>query len=248
MRSLFEAERFWRNNAGPGLSSLTRVRPVPSRQRQQQDDAADHAVKQPFHHEVPVGNNALEHIERRHLAEIGIGAGRKRSLLVCADRRMSTGSTHSFFSISRMRVSAEIGSANSTRSTRVRRATRRYRRPCRVSGCRHKYRARGRRCVVEHAEHVDIGIVLGLERLDQLLAVLSEPTTMVRRSSPLCGPSRAQRAQEHPLGDERGDADEKECREPEPRHFAPSLARKDAPMNSRNTKAQDEIIRVICRS
>ena len=28
----------------------------------------------------------------------------------------------------------------------------------------------------------------------------------------------------------------------------PSLAKNDAPMNSRNTKAQDEIIRVICRS
>ena len=28
----------------------------------------------------------------------------------------------------------------------------------------------------------------------------------------------------------------------------PSLAKKDAPMNSRNTNAQDEIIRVICRS
>jgi len=35
---------------------------------------------------------------------------------------MSTGSTHSFFSISRMRVSAEIGSANNTRSILVRRA------------------------------------------------------------------------------------------------------------------------------
>ena len=36
--------------------------------------------------------------------------------------RMSTGSTHSFFSICRMRPSAEIGSEKITRSTRVRRA------------------------------------------------------------------------------------------------------------------------------
>ncbi len=28
----------------------------------------------------------------------------------------------------------------------------------------------------------------------------------------------------------------------------PSLAKNEAPMKSRNTKAQDEIIRVICRS
>ena len=30
--------------------------------------------------------------------------------------------------------------------------------------------------------------------------------------------------------------------------WPPSLAKNEAPMNSRNTNAQDEIIRVICRS
>ena len=52
----------------------------------------------------------------------------------------------------------------------------------------------------------------------------SEPTMMVRRSS---RPSRAQlrtiAAQEQALGDQRGQADKEECREPEPRYFAAEL-------------------------
>ena len=47
--------------------------------------------------------------------------GRNCSLLACAARRMSTGSTQSFFSMARMRASALIGSEKITRSTRVRR-------------------------------------------------------------------------------------------------------------------------------
>src|SRR5882724_3739440 len=45
------------------------------RRGQKQDDAADQMVEQPLHHQVPVGDRRLEHVEGRNLAEIGIGAG-----------------------------------------------------------------------------------------------------------------------------------------------------------------------------
>ncbi len=51
------------------------------RQREQQNDAADDAVEQPLHHQVPVVDRRLEHVERRHLAEIGIGAGTEAQLV-----------------------------------------------------------------------------------------------------------------------------------------------------------------------
>ena len=51
------------------------------RRRQQQDDGADDMVEQPFHHQIPVGDRRLEHVERRHLAEIGIGAGTEAQLV-----------------------------------------------------------------------------------------------------------------------------------------------------------------------
>ena len=40
-------------------------------------DGADDAVEQPFHHQIPVGDRGLEHVERRHVADEGVGAGAK---------------------------------------------------------------------------------------------------------------------------------------------------------------------------
>ena len=52
----------------------------------------------------------------------------------------------------------------------------------------------------------------------------SEPTMMVRRSSRPCArPAAHHRAQEQPFGDQRGEADEEECRQPQPRHLAAEL-------------------------
>ena len=42
---------------------------------------ADDVVEQPLHHQVPVGDRRLEHVEGRHLAEIGIGAGTEAQLV-----------------------------------------------------------------------------------------------------------------------------------------------------------------------
>src|SRR5689334_5521417 len=50
-------------------------------QRDQQRERADHAIEQPFHHEIPVGDRRLENVEGWHLAQIGIGAGTKPQLV-----------------------------------------------------------------------------------------------------------------------------------------------------------------------
>src|ERR1700731_2559567 len=51
------------------------------RRGEQQHDGADDVVEQPLHHQVPVGDRRLEHLQRRHLAEIGIGAGAEAQLV-----------------------------------------------------------------------------------------------------------------------------------------------------------------------
>src|SRR5262249_54183460 len=88
---------------------------------------------------------------------------------------MSTGSTHSFLSICRMRTSAEIGSEKITRSTRVRRAN--STRPSTVPSLpRAAALASGRAfvaAVVEHADHVHVGVALRLDCLDERLAGLA---------------------------------------------------------------------------
>ena len=135
---------------------------------------------------------------------------------------MSTGSTHNFFSISRIRVSAEIGSANSTRSTRVRRANSTmsstlpsFGLPAQVSSARLVV------AVIEYAEDFDVGIVLGLERLDQLFAALVRADHDGAAVEPaLARPAAHHRAQEQAFGNQSRKTDEEKCREPEPRHLA----------------------------
>ncbi len=138
---------------------------------------------------------------------------------------MSTGSTHSFFSISRIRVSAEIGSANSTRSTRVRRANSTmsstlpsFGLPAQVSSARLSLRS-------SNTPRISISeSVLGLERLDQLFAVLVGADDDGAAVEPaLARPAAHHRAQEQAFGDQRGETDEEKCREPQPRYLAAEL-------------------------
>src|SRR5262249_35151887 len=91
------------------------------RRQTDQRQTADDLVEQPLGDDVPVGDRLVGDIEYRHAADIGVSA-RPESQLVAAARRMSIGSTHSFLSICRMRLSAEIGSEKMTRSIRVLRA------------------------------------------------------------------------------------------------------------------------------
>ena len=191
-------------------------------QRQQQADAADHAVEQPFHHQIPVGDRRLEHVERRHLAEIGIGAGTEAQLVgvrrqADVDRQHPQLLQHfqdARLGRNRQREQHEVdaGAAGEFDDivdlAELRAAGAGIERAVVVA-------------VVEHAEHVDVGIVLGLERLDQLLAVLVGADHDGAAVEPaLAGPAAHQRAQEQPFGDERGEADKEERRQPEPRDFA----------------------------
>ena len=143
------------------------------RQRQQQDAGADDVVEQPLHHQVPVGDRRLEHVERRHLAEIGIGAGTEAQLVGVGgqadiDRQHPQLLQHfenPRLRRNRQREQHEIDAGAAGEFDDV------------VDLA--EFRAAGAGveravvvAVVEHAEHVDVGIVLALERLDQLFAVL----------------------------------------------------------------------------
>ena len=71
--------------------------------------------------------------------------------------------------------------------------------------------------VVEHAEHVDIRIVLGLERRDELLAVLvgaDDDGPPVEPALPR--PTANHRAQEQPFGGQYAEAGKEERRKPQP--------------------------------
>ena len=103
--------------------------------------------------------------------------------------------------------------------------------------------------VVEHAEHVDVGVRLLVERLDQLLAVLVgadddgaavEPALSAQfRTSPR-STWRPATCTARPTNKN----DDSHSRETS----LPSLRANDTPMNSRKTNVQDEIIRVIWRN
>ena len=78
--------------------------------------------------------------------------------------------------------------------------------------------------IVEHAEDIDIGIVLRLQRLDQLFAVLVGADDDGAAVEPaLARPAAHHRAQKQPLRDQQAEADEEERRQPQPRHLAAEL-------------------------
>ena len=182
-------------------------------------------VEQPFHHQVPIGDRRLEHVERRHLAEIGIGAGAEAQLVgmrrqadidrqhpqllqhfedarLGRDRQrkeheVDAGAAGEFDDVVDL---AEFGAAGAgiQRAAVV--------------------------AVVEHAEHGNVGVVLGLQRFDELLAVFIGADDHGAAVEPaLMRPAADHPAQEQPLGDQRGEADEEESRQPQPRNLAAEL-------------------------
>ena len=252
MRSLLKPNRFWRNSTGPGLSSLTAsaTRPITGSASSRIDEADD-VVEQPLHHQVPVGDRRLEHVERRHLAEIGIGAGTEAQLVGMGGKP----------DIHRQHPQL----LQHLENARLRRDRQREQHEVDAGAAGEfddvvdlaEFRAAGAGiqravvvAVVEHAEHFDVGIILDLERLDQLFAVLVRADDDGAAIEPaLAGPAAHQRAQEQPLGRPAPRGRRRRTPMSHSREISlPSLTKKDAPMNSRNTKAQDEIIRVIWRS
>jgi hypothetical protein len=78
--------------------------------------------------------------------------------------------------------------------------------------------------VVEHAEHLDVGIILGLERLDEFFAALVRAhDNGAAIESALTGPTAYQRAQEQPPGHQCRKTAEEVRRKPEPRDFVAEL-------------------------
>ena len=221
-----EAEPLLAEQHRPRTVELDRERDQPHhRQCQHQDREADDVVEQPLHHQVPIGDRRLEHVERRHLAEIGIGAGTETQLVgmgrkpdidrqhpqllqhlenagLGRDRQreqheVDAGAARQFDDVVHL---AELGAAGAGIHRAVVVA------------------------VVEHPEHLDVGIVLDLERPHQIFAVLvraHDDGTAIELA--LTGPAAHQRAQKQPTGHQRCKAREEKRREPEPGDFAAEL-------------------------
>ena len=249
---IVEAEPLLPEQHRAGAVELDRERDqTHHRQRQQQDRESDDVVEQPLHHQIPVGDRRLEHVERRHLAEIGVGAGAEAQLVGVGgkpdiDRQHPQLLQHfedARLGRDRQREQHEVDTGAAGEFDDV------------VDLA--EFRAAGAGiqravvvAVVEHAEHVDVGIILGLERLDQLFAVLVRADDDGAAIEPaLARPAAHQRAQEQRARPTSAARPTKKNADSQSREISPpSLTKKDAPMNSRNTNAQDEIIRVICRS
>ena len=195
------------------------------RQRQQQHEGADDMVEQPLHHQVPVGDRRLEHVERGHLAEIGIGAGPEAQLVGVGgepdiDRQHPQLLQHledAGLRRDRQRKQHEVDAGAAGKFDDV------------VDLAELRAAGAGLEravvvAVVEYAEHVDVGIVLRLQRFDEMFAVLvgaDDDGAAVEPALPR--PAAHQRAQEQPFGDQRSEADDEERRKPEPRNLAAEL-------------------------
>ena len=106
---------------------------------------------------------------------------------LCAARRMSTGSTHSFFSICRMRVSRPRSAARRSPDRRgCAGRTRPDRRRCRACASpAHRGLGALVAAVVEHADHFDVGIALvGAAPRSRGSPPSPPPTMTVRRVEP----------------------------------------------------------------
>src|SRR5450631_809221 len=143
------------------------------RRGQQQNERADDMVEQPLHHQIPVGDRRLENIQRRHFAEIGVGAGAEAQLVGVGGKP----DVH--------RQHPQL--LQHFQNPRLRRNRQREQHKIDPGAAREfddvvdlaEFRAAGAGieraivvAVVEHAEDIDIRIVLGVERLDQFFTVL----------------------------------------------------------------------------
>ena len=138
------------------------------RQSENEQQAADDFVEQPFHHYVPVGDRAVEDVDHRHVADVGIGARAEAQLVgVRSETECRAAAPTASSASRRMRPSAEIGSEKMTRSTRVRRpnSTRSSTLPNLRWPARSALRAIAA-AVVEQADDLDAGIFLPAQFLD----------------------------------------------------------------------------------
>ena len=149
-----------------------------------QRERADDLVEQPFHHDVPVRDRPVEHVEHRHVADIGIGARPEPQLVGVrgqpdVDRQHPKLLEHlqdAAFRRDRQREDHEIDPGLAGELDEV------------VDGAELGHAVADRRAavvaaIVEHADDAHIGIALRGKRLQINASPLSPaPTTTVRRS------------------------------------------------------------------
>ena len=212
----------------------------------EQREAADDLVEQPFHHDVPIGDRAVEHVEHRHAADIGIGA-RPETQLVAMRRQADVDRQHpellehlqdAVFGRDRQREDHKIDAGAAREFDEI------------VDGAELLQAAAGGGCavvaaVVEHADHAHVAVRLRAQRTDQAFAGSPPPTMTVRRVS---RPSRIQRAPAR-----RAPAATRAARSGRSRRSSrtrrgrtpPSFPKNDTAVASRNTIDQAETSRAI---
>ena len=99
--------------------------------------------------------------------------------------------------------------------------------------------------IVEHAEHIDVGIVLGFERLHELLAILVRANDDGAAIEPaLARPLAHERTQDRAARPSAPpDQRKRTTRARHAKFRRPCSTKKDAPMNSRNASVQDDVSR-----
>src|SRR5580704_8450345 len=220
--------------AEPLLAKQHRTRAVdPDRERdqrhhrqcRQQGQDADDVVEQPFHHQIPVGDRRLENIQCRHLAEIRIGARPEAQLVGMGGKPDVDRQDPQFLQHfenprlrrNRQREQHEIDAGAAGEFDDI------------VDLAEFRAAGTGLECaivvaVIEHAEHIDVRILLNPERLDQLFAVLVRADDDgAAVEPPVACPAAHHRAQEQAFGNQGSEADKEKCREPEPRYLAAEL-------------------------
>ena len=130
-------------------------------------------VKQPFHHQIPVGDRRFEHVQCWDFAEIGIRAGTEAQLVGMSRKPDLDGKYPQLlqhFENSRLRRDRQREQHEVDAS-----ASRQFQDVVDLAQLRTAGAGVHRAvivAIVEYAEHSDIGIILGCKRPDELFPVL----------------------------------------------------------------------------
>ena len=190
-----------------------------------QRQAADDFVEQIFHHHVPVGDRPVEHVEHRHVAEIGVGAGAEAQLVGMRrepdiDRQHPKLLEHlqdAAFGHDRQREDHEIDAGPPRELDQIV-----HRAELARSGDR--LRRTVVAAVVEQADHADVGIALIPHRLGQRFAGFAAADDGgAPRQPAFLGPAPHHDEQPAAERQQRQHPDHVEAAEPDPRELVAGL-------------------------
>ena len=197
-------------------------------ERGEQCEAADDLVEQPFHHDVPVGDRAVEHVEHRHRADVGVGA-RAEPQLVGVRREADVDRQHpellehlqdARLGRDRQREDHEVDAGAAREFDEV--VDRAELLQAGAGGGRAVVAA-----VVEHADQAHVRLALALQRGDEMLARIAAADHDRAAVEPaFAGPAAHDAVQKQAQAIEREQADAVVAREPEARIHAAELARR----------------------